>query len=87
MAPKAKISTTGYDSLAAAYTGATSTATILTLDSMMPDAGLTLNLDKAIAIKGGYKADYSGKSGLPTLLDGPLKISKGKLAVENLVVK
>lgn len=87
MAPKAKISTTGYDSLTAAYNGATSIATILTLDSGMPDAGLILNLSKTITIKGGYKTDYSARTGLPTLLDGPLKISKGKLAVDNLVVR
>lgn len=86
-APKAMIDTTGYDSIAAAYADAASTATILALDSEMPDTGLTLNEVKSIIIKGGYKADYSDRSGLPTLLNGVLCITNGKLTVDNLVVK
>lgn len=86
-APNAKIGVTGYDSLVAAYVGAASTATIFTLDSDMPDIGLSMGLGKTITIKGGYKADYSGKSGLPTLIKGALRIRNGKLTVDSLVVK
>ena len=42
---------------------------------------------KAITLKGGYKADYSGKSGQPTMLKGSLTIGTGSLSVEGLVVK
>lgn len=86
-APKAKIGVTGYDSLVAAYTSAVSPATILALDSEMPDTGLTMALGKTITIKGGHRADYSGKSGLPTLIKGVLRIRSGKLTVDSLVVK
>ena len=86
-APKAKIGVTGYDSLADAYAGAASTATIFALDSEVSDIGLTMGLGKTITIKGGYKADYSGKSGLPTLIKGALRFRNGRLTVERLVVK
>jgi len=86
-APKAKIGTTGYDSLGAAYADAPTIATILALDSDMMDAGIILNQSKIITIRGGYKADYSGRSDLPTLLNGPLNVTKGKLSVDRLVIK
>jgi len=87
LAPKAKIGLTGYDSLAAAYAAAGTTDTILVLDTEMPDAGFTLNHGKVITLKGGYRNDYSGRSGLPSTLRGVLSISTGSLTLENLVVR
>lgn len=85
-APMAKIGLTGYDSLAAAYAAAGTSDTILLLDTEMPDAGFTLDQGKSITLKGGYRNDYSGKSGLPSTLKGVLTISTGSLTVESLVV-
>lgn len=48
-----------------------------------------LNLDRGISvtIKGGYKSDFSGGTGLPTVLNGTLTIGTGNLTVDNLAVK
>ncbi len=86
LAPKAKVGLTGYDSLAAAYAAAGTTDTILVLDAEMPDAGFTLDRGKSITLKGGYRNDYSGRSGLPSRLKGVLTVSTGSLTVESLVV-
>lgn len=86
-APKAKIGAAGYDSLAAACASAASGATILALDSDTTDLGLTLNLGKTITIKGGYEADYNSRSAILTSLQGPLKLTNGKLTVDGLAVK
>ncbi|MDO9308560.1 MAG: carboxypeptidase-like regulatory domain-containing protein [Deltaproteobacteria bacterium] len=86
-APKAKVGLSGYDSLAAAYAAAGATDTILALDTEMPDAGFTLDRGKSITLKGGYRNDYTGKSGLPTVLDGLLTIATGSLIVEGLAVR
>jgi hypothetical protein len=83
LAPKAKIGTSTYTSLNAAYADATNGATILALDADL-DEVLNMNNPAAIAIilDGGYKADYSGKSGYPTILKGPLTIATGSLNVK-----
>lgn len=85
LAPKAKIGSAGYTSLLAAYTGAGSSATILALDTEFIE-NLTMNGGKAIILKGGYKADYSGKSGLPSYLKGVLTIGTGSLTVEGVTI-
>ena len=85
--PKAKVGSVGYASLAAAYAAAESGSVIFVLDSLLPDIGLILNQGKSIFVKGGYQNDYSGKSGLPTLLKGPFSIRSGKLTVEGLAVQ
>jgi len=76
IAPKAMIGSTGYLSLYAAYLAAISDATIMTIDSAMPDIGLNINValanGKTVSIKGGYKADYKSKIGLQTVMKGPL---------------
>ena len=87
LAPKAMIGTTGYTSLSLAYTGAAINGSIiLALDDELTE-NLTMSSGKTIVLKGGYKADYSGKSGLPTKLKGKLTIGSGRLTVEGLVVK
>lgn len=86
LAPKAKVGLIGFNSLAAAYAAAGTTDTILVLDAEMPDAGFTLDRGKSITLKGGYRNDYSGRSGLPSRLKGVLTVSTGSLTVESLVV-
>ena len=84
---KAKIHDVGYSTLAAAYAYAGANATILALDSTMPDLGLLLGSDKTVIVKGGYLADYSGRSGLATRLTGPLIVRSGKLTADRLAVQ
>lgn len=90
LAPKARIASTGYASLQAAYAAAVSNDVIMTIDSEMPDNGLNIDLalssGKTVTINGGYKADYSGISGLPTYLKWPLLISSGTLKVNGLII-
>lgn len=86
-APKAKIGATPFESLNLAYVGAAASgSTILALDTELIE-NLNMNSNKLITLIGGYKADYSGKSGLPTVLKGVLTIGTGSLTVEGLVVK
>ncbi|MFZ4857456.1 MAG: putative Ig domain-containing protein [Desulfuromonadaceae bacterium] len=91
LAPKAMIGTTGYLSIYAAYLAAISDATIMTIDSTMPDLGLNINAalanGKTVTIKGGYKADYKSRTGLQTYLKGPLKISSGTVRVDGLAIR
>lgn len=91
LAPKARIGATPYGSLLAAYTAALSGDTIMTIDSEMPDSDLDINAalgqDKQINISGGWKADYSERSGLFTALKGQLQISSGRVAVDGLELR
>jgi hypothetical protein len=95
LAPKAKVIDTGYTSLLAAYLAAAASEetdlVVMALDSEMPDNSLFIDSvvarGKTVTIKGGYYADYSkGRSGLPTKLKGPLRISSGTLRVDRLTV-
>jgi hypothetical protein len=85
-ADRARISTTGYPTLNAAYSAAPSTGvtTILTLDAVLNES---LTVNKLLNIIGGYKAVYSGRTGNPTVLQGILTIGTGSLAVDGLAVK
>jgi len=91
LAPKAMIGANSYSSLAAAYLAASPGDIILLLDSEMPDAGLDINEElahgKNVTLKGGYKADYSDTSGLPTYLKGRLNISSGVVRIENVKIR
>lgn len=86
LAPKAMIGASGYASLNAAYTAASSEATILALDTDLNEV-LNMNISppKSIILDGGYRADYSGKSGNPTILMGPLTIAIGCLTIQGPV--
>jgi hypothetical protein len=85
-ADRARISTTGYPTLNAAYSAAPSTGvtTILTLDAVLNES---LTVNKLLNIIGGYKSVYSGRTGNPTVLQGILTIGTGSLAVDGLAVK
>jgi CubicO group peptidase (beta-lactamase class C family) len=84
--PKAMIGTNGYASLASAYTAATTGNTILAMDTEMAEE-LILEQNKTVTLKGGYTTDFTTLSGLPTVLKGTLKISKGRLTMDGIVVR
>lgn len=59
-------------------------AEIRVYDSQLDGA---FNLDKGLALKGGYKAAFDVKSGNPTTLNGGLTVTNGASSAETLVVK
>jgi hypothetical protein len=85
-APRAMNATTGssYATLADAVTAASPGDEIWTLGAQLDGA---LLLDKTIALLGGWNATYTGKSGLPTLLNGDLTIQNGDSSMETIDVK
>jgi hypothetical protein len=82
-APNARIGTTDYPTLTAAYTAAIDGDTIMLLDANMAD---NLTIDKIVALDGGYNASFNGKTGNPTALSGPLTVSTGSLTVNDIAV-
>jgi hypothetical protein len=87
-APKAKIGTTGYISLNAAYTAAPTPGptTILALDAELTE-NLSIGSGKQINLVGGYNAAFNGRTGNPTMLKGILTIATGSLTVDGLAVR
>jgi uncharacterized repeat protein (TIGR02543 family) len=85
-APRARNATTGasYATLADAITAASSGNEIWTLGTQLDGAVL---LDKTITLLGGWNATYTGKSGLPTLLNGELTNENGNSSTETIDVK
>lgn len=84
-APKAKIGDSGYNSLNLAYAEAETVSEIHAMDTELIE---DLMVDgKTITLKGGYKADYSELSGLPTVLKGVLSVRSGKLSISNFTIK
>ena len=77
------IGSTPYATLAAAYSAATSGATIMLLDVNM--AG-NLTVDKDVVLDGGYNASFTAKSGQPTALSGALTVNTGSLTVRDIAV-
>ena len=82
----ARIGVVGYGALTDAYQAAVGGATIMALDTELMES-FTLSRGIGIILKGGYKADYSGKSGNPTVLKGTLTIGAGSLIVDGLAVR
>jgi hypothetical protein len=82
-APNARIGTTDYPTLAAAYSAAIDGDTIMLLDANM--AG-NLTIDKIVALDGGYNPSFNGKSGNPTSLSGALTVGTGNLTVADIAV-
>jgi hypothetical protein len=86
--PKAKIGTTGYISLNAAYTDAPTPGptTILALDAELPE-DLAMGSGKEIVLIGGYNTAFNARTGNPTILKGLLTIGTGSLTVDGLAVR
>jgi len=84
-APRARNATTGssYATLADAIAAASSGNEIWTLGAQLDGAVL---LDKTITLLGGWNATYTGKNGLPTLLNGELTIQNGNSSTETIDV-
>lgn len=91
-APKAMIvPNSPYGTLMEAYTttqpGNDYTILSLVTQDTLTAESLMINRGSNIILKGGYKAGFLEKSGSPTLLKSPLRISSGKLTVEGIRVK
>jgi hypothetical protein len=80
---QAMIGSTGYPTLAAAYTAAVNGNTIILVDATMT-GGLTI--DKTITLDGGYDAAFGLKTGNPTILTGGLTVGTGVLTVSDIAV-
>ena len=85
-APKAMIGSTGYTSLAAAYSAATNNAEIMLLDTDLLE-GLVMSKGITFTLKGGYHADYLGRSGNLTAIKSPLTVKTDILKVNGVRVK
>jgi hypothetical protein len=89
----ARIGMTSYPSLTSAYSAAVSGDVIRTVNSVLPDNGLSIHAamggGKSVTIRGGYQADFieNSRSGVPTVLAGALIISSGTLKVDRLAVR
>jgi|GEM_PF-1795215 len=86
LAPKAKISTAEFTSLAAAYNSISSAAatTIMLLEDTL-SVGVS-SINRSLILQGGYKADFSRTdSGYTTL--GPLTIGTGSVVMDRIVVQ
>lgn len=81
--PNAVIGAVGYLTLREAYLAAEIGATIMALDTVLPES---LTVNKQLILKGGYTADYRGRSGNQTVLKGALTIGTGSLIVDALAV-
>jgi|GEM_PF-477582 len=74
-----------HDTLQAAYNSALAGQTILVREFSFTE-NLILNEAKAVAVKGGYAANYLDRPGY-SLLQGALTVGKGLLVIDRLTVK
>lgn len=86
LAPRVKVGSVGYDSLAAGYAAAGSGAVIMARELEFAEQ-LLLNNAEDVTLKGGFNAAFSNNSGLYSTLIGSLTIGNGSLTVENLIVR
>jgi hypothetical protein len=70
--------------LQTAYNNTGSTGTIETQDVEIM-GNLSASSNKALTIKGGYNATYSGRSGY-SVMKGALTVGSGSLVVDKLVI-
>jgi hypothetical protein len=84
-APNARIGTTGYDTLLAAYAAAPQGGVIMTRMVEFVEL-LLLNRDVAITLKGGYDAAFGIGSGMTTLR-GSLTVGRGLLTADRLALR
>lgn len=88
-APLAKIGSTPYDTLQAAYGAAAISGTIIMLKEGDPGSALgTLNANayKSVTIRGGYNSSYSTNGGSTVIL-GPVNLGLGSVILDNVGVK
>lgn len=85
LAPPAKIGSTGYASLQAAYDVAADGAVVQMKEGTYSGA-VVANRAVRVALKGGYNAAFSSASG-ETVIDGRLLVRAGTLKVERVSVK
>jgi len=85
-ADRARINTTGYSTLNAAYTAASTSGvtTILTLNALLNES---LTVNKILKIIGGYDKIFTTRTNQPTELQGLLTIGTGSLIVDGLAVR
>jgi len=85
LAPVARIGTTGYPTLQAAYDAAT-TGQVIQLEEGALAGALTAAHSVNVIVAGGYLSDYSSQPGLTTL-DGPILLRAGEVKLLKLKVK
>ncbi len=85
-APKAMIGSTGYTSLAAAYSAATTSTEIWLLDTDLSES-LTMSKAFTVTLKGGYNATFISQSENLTSIQKPLTVKSGTLKVNRVRVK
>lgn len=78
---------TGYESLVAAYAGASASDTIKARAVSFPFEDLVLNSGKDITILGGLDAYYAAQIGQYSTLNGKLTIGSGSLILDKLIIK
>jgi WD40 repeat protein len=84
--PRAKIASTGYDSIANAYSAAGAGATIMAVSGQHTVNTLLLDQGKSVILKGGYDALFA-VIGLPSVLQGTVDIRSGSLRVDGVKMK
>jgi hypothetical protein len=84
--PRAKIASTGYDSIANAYSAAGTGATIMAVTGTHTIGALLLDQGKSVTLKGGYDALFA-VIGLPSVLQGTVDIRSGSLRVDGVKMK
>lgn len=75
-----------YETISDGYEAANSGDVIMLVQDTF-NSDLTLNLNKAVTLSGGWYPDFNGLTGLYSYLQGILTISGGSLTVENIVIK
>jgi len=75
-----------YETISDGYEAANSGDVIMLVQDTF-NSDLTLSLNKAVTLSGGWYPDFNGLTGLYSYLQGILTISGGSLTVENIVIK
>jgi photosystem II stability/assembly factor-like uncharacterized protein len=89
LAPLARILTTPYATLLAAYNAAATSDTVIMLKEGEPGSALgtlNANADKSVTLRGGYNAAYTANSGSTVIL-GPVTLGSGMVIFDNVGVR
>lgn len=84
--PRAKVASTGYDSIANAYSAAGAGATIMAVTGDHPVGSLLLDQGTNVILKGGYDSLFA-TVGLPSTLQGVIEVRSGSLRAEGIRIK